>query len=154
MAKIFFDDMYQSQVLLRYMLYSCVYACMQSNSVRTSSKVSNKLYPNKRVALWAQCMVKGKGNYFNDENAMVVFKFKLELKFRNNKITLCYNRELPHMFALKYINLNLKIITRRGPVIGTLSFLSYLKHVCSALWRHFVQAFEIALFVIRSFQKL
>jgi len=78
-------------------------------------------------------MVKGKGNYFNDENAMVVFKFKLELKFRNNKITLCYNRELPHMFALKYINLNLKIITRRGPVIGTLSFLSYLKHVCSAL---------------------
>jgi len=48
-------------------------------------------------------------------------------------MALCYNRELPYMFALKYINLNLKIITIRGPLIGTLSFLFSLKHECSAL---------------------
>jgi hypothetical protein len=78
---------------------------------------------------------------------MVVFKFKFKLNLYIIKITLCYDREFPYTFALKYLKIKIlklsrtKVITRRGPLIGALSYLYY-------------QAFEIALISIRSIQKL
>ena len=67
----------------------------QSNSVITSSKERHKLCHYKRTSLQVRCMVKVTEKYFKTKyrhaglllhvNAKIYFKFKLQLKFINNK---------------------------------------------------------------------
>ena len=67
---------------------------MQSHSVITSSKGPNKLCCCERVSPKVRCVIKVKENYLKtcrpagillNVNAMICFRFKLQLQFRNNK---------------------------------------------------------------------
>lgn len=70
-------------------------------------------------------------------NAMIYFKFRLLLKFRNNAKLLSHNFKFPYSFPLtKYINVKLifrkkNIIMGREPLVGVPSLVSCVTHLSS-----------------------